>query len=64
MPLGVDAVSRRIELAAILLQLLVLRTGVEIAGVIEGEVCWAKGSVGALGFVEDRNVRLDPAFVD
>jgi hypothetical protein len=36
------------------------RAAVSVAGVIVGEVLAREGAVRALGFVEHRNVRLDP----
>ena len=44
-------------------QLLPARAGVEIAGVVIGEVGAAEGAVAALGFVEHRDMRLDPALM-
>ena len=39
------------------------RAAVGVSGVIVGEVVAREGAVGALGFVEHRNVQLDPAIV-
>jgi hypothetical protein len=45
------------------MELLPARADVEIAGVVIGEVGAAEGAVAALGFVEDRDMRLDPALM-
>jgi len=60
---GVDTVATNAEGASILAKLLPARAGVEIAGVVIGEVGAAEGAVAALRFVEDRDVRLDPALM-
>src|SRR3954454_1297830 len=59
----IDAVPGRGEVAAILPELLAPRTGVEVASVIVGEVGPLEGAVAALGLIEDRDVRLDPALM-
>ena len=44
-------------------EFLAARAGVEIAAVVVGEVGPLEGAVAALGLVEDRDVRLDPALM-
>ena len=60
---GIDTLAVDAEGAAILVELLPARAGVAIAGVVIGEVGAAEGAVAALGFVEDWDMRLDPALM-
>src|SRR5450432_795503 len=58
-----DALARRGESAARFSQLLTPGTDIEVAFGIECEVAARESSVGALGFVDQVHVRLDPALV-
>src|SRR5438132_2950482 len=51
---------RRCEPPAVVLEGFPGRTAVSVTGVIVGEVLAREGAFCALGFVEHRNVRLDP----
>jgi len=45
-------------------QMLTLRTGVAVLLCVEHEVGSREGAVGAIGFIEHRNVRCDPPLLD
>src|SRR6516162_4819443 len=51
------------ELPAVALKALSSRTSVAVTGMIVDEILAREGVVGAFGFVEHRDVRLDPAVI-
>src|SRR5947208_666077 len=55
---------RNRSLPAIVLERLPGGASVGVTGVVVSEVLAREGAVGALGFVEHRDVRLDPAIMD
>jgi hypothetical protein len=55
---------RRLEPPRVVLEDLSGGAAIGVAGMVVGEVLAREGAVGALGFVEHRDVRLDPALMD
>ena len=59
-----DSVAFLFERAAVLVEPFARRTLIGVAGAVVLKVGAREGAIASAGFVEDRNMRLDPLIID